>query len=210
MQKIKLILINLLVLISVIFLISPKIYSETETADLNLSSTDKLVAGGKVTIVLKVENINTSSGINSIKANLTFDKEIFDSYSIETSNSWKSENSSDALSLNKSISVIGNEEVAKIVLNVKSGITATNTEIKLSNVTISGDKSSISTKGTTITFSKTDEPKIVKDGESSKVQGITNETKLPDTGKAEILSIIFITIIISIITLVLYKKIKLN
>ena len=72
------------------------------SADASLTTDSKLVEGGQVEVILKMENINaTESGISVVKGKISYDKEVFEGYTIEAQNGWKKENSTDTFLFDK-------------------------------------------------------------------------------------------------------------
>lgn len=212
MKKIQIIMVSL---IAILMLATNIVNATTYTADVNLLSTDKLVDGGKVTITLKVENINaTETGISTVKGKLSFDKDVFESYEVETLNGWTKQNSSDTFLIEKSTGITNNEEVAKIVFNVKNGITKNTAEIKFSTITVSGlvrsegGPGDIMVGGATVTVSKDAEPQINKTTNSTKIIGTSQTTskKLPNTGINGAIPVAIIFVLSS--SYIFYKKYK--
>ena len=72
------------------------------SAEASLTTESKLVEGGQVEVILKMENINaTESGISFVKGKISYDKDLFEGYTIEAQNGWKKENSTDTFLFDK-------------------------------------------------------------------------------------------------------------
>lgn len=100
-KKIKVIL---FLIIGIIFALMGKV--SAYSADASLTTDSKLVEGGQVEVILKMENINaTESGISVVKGKISYDKDVFEGYTLEAQNGWKKENSTDTFLFEKTTGI---------------------------------------------------------------------------------------------------------
>ena len=211
-KKVKIILINL-ILLMIVFTTKVSAYS----ADVNLTTDSKLIEGGDVEITLKLENIDaTSSGISVIKGKITYDTDVFESYTLETNNGWSKENSTDTFIFEKQEGVTTNEVVATIRFKVKSSISKESAQIQFSNITASGitkqngGPGDIKVAGATIKLSKTEEAVITKNNNTTVIKSSkSNSSELPHAGEEtnKIIKLIVLVAVVGVIY-INYRKYK--
>lgn len=206
---------TIFLIVAIMFALMGKV--SAYSADASLTTESKLVEGGQVEVILKMENINaTESGISVVKGKISYDKDVFEGYTLETQNNWKEESSSDTFLFEKQTGITQSEQIAKIIFKVKEGITKTEAEIKFTNITASGitkqngGPGDIKVAGATIKVSKTEAATITKENlDSGKNNKITtsksNENKLPYAG-AE--NFVFIGTILVLSTIFFYSRFR--
>ena len=211
-KKIRILLITIMILIAGLTTKVEAAYS----AEVTLSSENKLEAGKNVEVTLKLENINaTATGVSVVKGKIEYDTEVFESYTVETKNGWKSENNNNTFLFEKETGVTANEEVAVVKFKVKESISKTSGEIKFTNITVSGIVQSsggpgdIKVAGTTLKITQTEAPKITKEiviGETGGA-GATSTTaggKMPYAGADE--AMLIGIVMFSITGGIMYKR----
>ena len=203
---------TIFLIVAIMFALMGKV--SAYSADASLTTESKLVEGGQVEVILKMENINaTESGISVVKGKISYDKDVFEGYTLETQNNWKEESSSDTFLFEKQTGITQSEQIAKIIFKVKEGITKTEAEIKFTNITASGitkqngGPGDIKVAGATIKVSKTENAIVTK--ENLKLNQITtsksNEAELPHAGKE---NFVFIGAILILSTIFFYSRFR--
>lgn len=212
-KKIKTILIAIILIIGILTTSVHAAYS----SDVNLSSNSTLEEGKDVEVTLSLENINaTSTGISVLKGKITYDTDVFDSYTVETKNGWVSESNNNTFLFEKATGVTTNQEIAIIKFKVKQSISKTEAEIRFSSVTASGiiqasgGPGDIKVLGTTLKISKTATPVIKKEELSVTSIGKNSTTTvggiMPHAGKEEITLIAIL--MFSVLGIVMYRRYK--
>ena len=196
------------------------------SADVTLTTQSKLEAGQYVEVFLKLENINaTDKGVNVVKGKVVYDSDVFDNYTVEMKNNWSQTNQGETFLFEKTTGVTLNEEVAILKFKVKDSISKDSTEIKFSNITVSGvikangGPGDITVAGATIKISKASTPVVTKENvetngtESTSIASKigtskSNDDKLPYTGEKEnvILGITLFTVA-AIVIFIKYRNI---
>lgn len=203
---------TIFLIVAIMFALMGKV--SAYSADASLTTESKLVEGGQVEVILKMENINaTESGISVVKGKISYDKDVFEGYTAETKNGWEKQNSSDTFLFKKTTGITNSEEIAKFVFNVKQGVSKTETNINFKNITASGiikqngGPGDIKVAGATIKVSKTENAIVTK--ENLKLNQITtsksNEAKLPHAGKE---NFVFIGAILILSTIFFYSRFR--
>lgn len=132
--------ISIMALILVIYTIS-----NAASVGMTLSSNSKLKAGDTVTVTMSLGNIDAGNGIDTITAELNYDKNVFET--VETSNliasnSWTPTyaSSTNMLTVLKNSKVTKGETVLTITLKVKSTLSVKSTTVTLKDIVVSGGK----------------------------------------------------------------------
>ena len=112
---------------------------------MTLSSNSKLKAGDTVTVTMSLGNIDAGNGIDTITAELNYDKNVFET--VETSNliasnSWTPTyaSSTNMLTAVKNSKVTKGETVLTITLKVKSTLSVKSTTVTLKDIVVSGGR----------------------------------------------------------------------
>ena len=112
---------------------------------MSLSSSSKLKAGDTVTVTMSLGNIDAGNGIDTITAELNYDKNVFET--VETSNliasnSWTPTyaSSTNMLTVLKNSKVTKGETVLTITLKVKSTLSVKSTTVTLKDIVVSGGR----------------------------------------------------------------------
>ena len=112
---------------------------------MTLSSNSKLKAGDTVTVTMSLGNIDAGNGIDTITAELNYDKNVFET--VETSNliasnSWTPTyaSSTNMLTVVKNSKVTKGETVLTITLKVKSTLSVKSTTVTLKDIVVSGGR----------------------------------------------------------------------
>ena len=203
---------TIFLIVAIMFALMGKV--SAYSADASLTTESKLVEGGQVEVILKMENINaTESGISVVKGKISYDKDVFEGYTAETKNGWEKQNSSDTFLFKKTTGITNSEEIAKFVFNVKQGVSKTEANINFKNITASGiikqngGPGDIKVAGATIKVSKTENAIVTK--ENLKLNQITtsksNEAELPHAGKE---NFVFIGAILILSTIFFYSRFR--
>lgn len=208
-KKVKTILISIIVLVTIL---TTKVHAYS--TDVVLSTDNKLEAGKDVEVTLAVENINaTTTGISVVKGKITYDTDIFESYTLETKNGWTSQNQNNTFLFQKEEGITAKEEIATIKFKIKENITKDVAQIKFTNITASGiikqngGPGDIKVAGATIKVSKTQTPVITKESLSTIGISKTTQSQIPFAGTSE--NIIITTIIgLSIFIIIVNRKYK--
>ena len=119
--------------------------SNAASVGMTLSSNSKLKAGDTVTVTMSLENIDAGNGIDTITAELNYDKNVFET--VETSNliasnSWTPTyaSSTNMLTAVKNSKVTKGETVLTITLKVKSTLSVKSTTVTLKDIVVSGGR----------------------------------------------------------------------
>lgn len=119
--------------------------SNAASVGMTLSSNSKLKAGDTVTVTMSLGNIDAGNGIDTITAELNYDKNIFET--VETSNliasnSWTPTyaSSTNMLTVLKNSKVTKGETVLTITLKVKSTLSVKSTTVTLKDIVVSGGR----------------------------------------------------------------------
>ena len=119
--------------------------SNAASVGMTLSSNSKLKAGDTVTVTMSLGNIDAGNGIDTITAELNYDKNVFET--VETSNliasnSWTPTyaSSTNMLTVLKNSKVTKGETVLTITLKVKSTLSVKSTTVTLKDIVVSGGK----------------------------------------------------------------------
>lgn len=119
--------------------------SNAASVGLTLSSNSKLKAGDTVTVTMSLGNIDAGNGIDTITAELNYDKNVFET--VETSNliasnSWTPTyaSSTNMLTVVKNSKVTKGETVLTITLKVKSTLSVKSTTVTLKDIVVSGGR----------------------------------------------------------------------
>ncbi len=119
--------------------------SNAASVGMSLSSNSKLKAGDTVTVTMSLGNIDAGNGIDTITAELNYDKNVFET--VETSNliasnSWTPTyaSSTNMLTVLKNSKVTKGETVLTITLKVKSTISVKSTTVTLKDIVVSGGR----------------------------------------------------------------------
>lgn len=207
-RNIKTILTSIIVLM---IILTTKVHAYS--TDVVLSTDSKLEAGKDVEVTLKLENIDaTATGISVVKGKITYDTDIFESYTLETKNGWTSQNENNTFLFEKETGITKKEEIATIKFKIKESITKDIAQIKFTNITASGiikqngGPGDIKVAGATIKVSKTQTAVITKEGLSTIGTSKTTESEIPFAGRRE--NIIIAIIGLSIFIIIVNKKYK--
>ena len=113
--------------------------SNAASVGMLLSSNSKLKAGDTVTVTMSLGNIDAGNGIDTITAELNYDKNVFET--VETSNliasnSWTPTyaSSTNMLTVLKNSKVTKGETVLTITLKVKSTLSVKSTTVTLKDI----------------------------------------------------------------------------
>lgn len=146
-MKIKLrtkVFISLIILINLISTIAFAAESKYSVG-MSLTSNSKLKEGETVIITVNLTNINAGEGIDSIKAKINYDKNVFEEITVSnftSANSWNPSYipSNDNATFIKSNGIRATvaEAVATLNLKVKSSINVDSTTITFTNLVVSG------------------------------------------------------------------------
>lgn len=119
--------------------------SNAASVGMTLSSNSKLKAGNTVTVTMSLGNIDAGNGIDTITAELNYDKNVFET--VETSNliasnSWTPTyaSSTNMLTAVKNSKVTKGETVLTITLKVKSTLSVKSTTVTLKDIVVSGGR----------------------------------------------------------------------
>ena len=119
--------------------------SNAASVGMTLSSNSKLKAGDTVTVTMSLGNIDAGNGIDTITAELNYDKNVFET--VETSNliasnSWTPTyaSSTNMLTVLKNSKVTKGETVLTITLKVKSTLSVKSTTVTLKDIVVSGGR----------------------------------------------------------------------
>lgn len=119
--------------------------SSAASVGMTLSSNSKLKAGDTVTVTMNLGNIDAGNGIDTITAELNYDKNVFET--VETSNliasnSWTPTyaSSTNMLTAVKNSKVTKGETVLTITLKVKSTLSVKSTTVTLKDIVVSGGR----------------------------------------------------------------------
>ena len=119
--------------------------SNAASVGMTLSSNSKLKAGDTVTVTMSLGNIDAGNGIDTITAELNYDKNVFET--VETSNliasnSWTPTyaSSTNMLPVLKNSKVTKGETVLTITLKVKSTLSVKSTTVTLKDIVVSGGR----------------------------------------------------------------------
>ena len=119
--------------------------SNAASVGMLLSSNSKLKAGDTVTVTMSLGNIDAGNGIDTITAELNYDKNVFET--VETSNliasnSWTPTyaSSTNMLTVLKNSKVTKGETVLTITLKVKSTLSVKSTTLTLKDIVVSGGR----------------------------------------------------------------------
>ena len=119
--------------------------SNAASVGMTLSSNSKLKAGDTVTVTMSLGNIDAGNGIDTITAELNYDKNVFET--VETSNLIASNNwtptyasSTNMLTVLKNSKVTKGETVLTITLKVKSTLSVKSTTVTLKDIVVSGGR----------------------------------------------------------------------
>ena len=186
--------------------------SNAASVGMSLSSNSKLKAGDTVTVTMSLGNIDAGNGIDTITAELNYDKNVFET--VETSNliasnSWTPTyaSSTNMLTVLKNSKVTKGETVLTITLKVKSTLSVKSTTVTLKDIVVSGgrvqdggtgdisvnnasvtinaDSDAISKNENTIsntTTTTTTTTNTTKQNTTLKDNTVTKKTTLPKTG----------------------------
>ena len=119
--------------------------SNAASVGMTLSSNSKLKAGDTVTVTMSLGNIDAGNGIDTITAELNYDKNVFET--VETSNliasnSWTPTyaSSTNMLTAVKNSKVTKGETVLTKTLKVKSTLRDKSTTVTLKDIVVSGGR----------------------------------------------------------------------
>lgn len=119
--------------------------SNAASVGMTLSSNSKLKVGDTVTVTMSLGNIDAGNGIDTITAELNYDKNVFET--VETSNliasnSWTPTyaSSTNMLTAVKNSKVTKGETVLTITLKVKSTLSVKSTTVTLKDIVVSGGR----------------------------------------------------------------------
>ena len=119
--------------------------SNAASVGMSLSSNSKLKAGDTVTVTMSLGNIDAGNGIDTITAELNYDKNVFET--VETSNLIASNSltptyasSTNMLTVLKNSKVTKGETVLTITLKVKSTLSVKSTTVTLKDIVVSGGR----------------------------------------------------------------------
>lgn len=146
-MKSKIVSIIVMILL-IVCLISVSVNAVSFTATMTPSATTVKEAT-EFTITVKVSNLDVgNNGINSLKGNLKYDTNVFETISessIEGLNSWsaKFDEASGEISLTKNTFVTSTQEVFQIVFKTKSGVSGKSGTISYTNIVASNSETSI-------------------------------------------------------------------
>ena len=202
---------------------------------MTLSSNSKLKAGDTVTVTMSLGNIDAGNGIDTITAELNYDKNVFET--VETSNliasnSWTPTyaSSTNMLTAVKNSKVTKGETVLTITLKVKSTLSVKSTTVTLKDIVVSGgrvqdggtgdinvnnasvtinaDSDAISkNENTTGNTTNSSKTNTTKQNTTLKDNTVTKKSTLPKTGigQSGVIAIVVIAIV-GTFSYVLYKK----
>lgn len=228
----KLKVITSVIVIAMIIMISTMV--SAYSVGINLSSSSKLKAGETVTVTVNLGTIDAGNGINTITAELSYDKNVFETLAtsnITANNEWTPTYAANTnmLTLTKASKVKTGESVLTINLKVKNTISVNSTTINLGDIVVSGGKvqdggtGDIDVNSTSITINAnssattTTEPtntntstqtnSTTKKNTTIKDNTVTTKKTLPKTGIGQysIIAILVIAIV-GIFSYILYKK----
>ena len=209
--------------------------SNAASVGMTLSSNSKLKAGDTVTVTMSLGNIDAGNGIDTITAELNYDKNVFET--VETSNliasnSWTPTyaSSTNMLTAVKNSKVTKGETVLTITLKVKSTLSVKSTTVTLKDIVVSGgrvqdggtgdinvnnasvtinaDSDAISkNENTTGNTTNSSKTNTTKQNTTLKDNTVTKKTTLPKTGigQSGVIAIVVIAIV-GTFSYVLYKK----
>lgn len=209
--------------------------SNAASVGMTLSSNSKLKAGDTVTVTMSLGNIDAGNGIDTITAELNYDKNVFET--VETSNliasnSWTPTyaSSTNMLTAVKNSKVTKGETVLTITLKVKSTLSVKSTTVTLKDIVVSGgrvqdggtgdinvnnasvtinaDSDAISkNENTTGNTTNSSKTNTTKQNTTLKDNTVTKKSTLPKTGigQSGVIAIVVIAIV-GTFSYVLYKK----
>lgn len=209
--------------------------SNAASVGMTLSSNSKLKAGDTVTVTMSLGNIDAGNGIDTITAELNYDKNVFET--VETSNliasnSWTPTyaSSTNMLTVLKNSKVTRGETVLTITLKVKSTLSVKSTTVTLKDIVVSGgrvqdggtgdinvnnasvtinaDSDAISkNENTTGNTTNSSKTNTTKQNTTLKDNTVAKKSTLPKTGigQSGVIAIVVIAIV-GIFSYVLYKK----
>lgn len=119
--------------------------SNAASVGMTLSSNSKLKAGDTVTVTMSLGNIDAGNGIDTITAELNYDKNVFETVetsNLISSNSWTPTyaSSTNMLTVLKNSKVTKGETVLTITLKVKSTLSVKSTTVTLKDIVVSGGR----------------------------------------------------------------------
>lgn len=209
--------------------------SNAASVGMTLSSNSKLKAGDTVTVTMSLGNIDAGNGIDTITAELNYDKNVFETLetsSFVASNSWTPTyaSSTNMLTAVKNSKVTKGETVLTITLKVKSTLSVKSTTVTLKDIVVSGgrvqdggtgdinvnnasvtinaDSDAISkNENTTGNTTNSSKTNTTKQNTTLKDNTVTKKSTLPKTGigQSGVIAIVVIAIV-GTFSYVLYKK----
>lgn len=209
--------------------------SNAASVGMTLSSNSKLKAGDTVTVTMSLGNIDAGNGIDTITAELNYDKNVFET--VETSNliasnSWTPTyaSSTNMLTVLKNSKVTKGETVLTITLKVKSTLSVKSTTVTLKDIVVSGGRvqdggtGDINVNNTSVTINadsdaisknenttgnttNSSKTNTTKQNTTLKDNTVAKKSTLPKTGigQSGVIAIVVIAIV-GIFSYVLYKK----
>lgn len=217
MRKTKLIVTTLIVAFVLIFSTIVSAYS----VSMILSSSSKLKEGSTVTVDIKLSNVDAGEGIDSIVAELEYDKNVFEvlsESSISAGDGWTVNYapSTNMMTLTKQSKTTSAETVATITFKVKAAISADSTTVTLKDITASGGR--VQDNGTGDIDVQKASVAISKEVENTPASNPLNVTKsdstkatkkIPQTGENDVL-IIAMAVVLSVVVISYVRYSKYN
>ena len=190
----------LLIIISMLISLTIIVNAYSATASVN-SSTKKIEPGSTVTVTLNINPIETGNGIDTVVAELDYDKNVFET--VESSNLSAGSNwtptfasSTNMMTLTKTSKVTSAETVLSITFKVKETMNVDSTTISLKDITVSGGRvqdggtGDIDVSSTSITLTR---EKVVTPTEETPAPVVkqdetkTKTEKIPQTGAEDVI-----------------------
>ena len=192
---------------------------------MSLTSSSKLKEGDTVVVKVNVSSVDAGEGIDTIVAELNYDKNVFealDATGLTAGTGWTPSYaaSTNMLTLTKTSKVTSAETVLTITFKVKSEISADSTTVTLKDIVVSGGRAQdngtgdITVSNASVTVSKeaaaatptasTSNPLNVSKSDSTKAK-----TKVPQTGENDVLVVsLSIVALVAVGTFVRYTVLK--
>ena len=191
---------------------------------MSLTSSSKLKEGDTVVVKVNVSSVDAGEGIDTIVAELNYDKNVFealDATGLTAGTGWTPSYaaSTNMLTLTKTSKVTSAETVLTITFKVKSEISADSTTVTLKDIVVSGGRAQdngtgdITVSNASVTVSKeasaatptsSSNPLNVSKSDSTKAK-----TKVPQTGENDVLIIsLSIVALVAVGTFVRYTVLK--
>lgn len=207
----------LMLVVAILLILSTMVNAQEVT--MSLSSSSKLKESGTVTVNLSVGKIDAGEGINTVVAELEYDKEVFEAVQksdITVTDGWTLtfEPSTNMLTLTRNDKITSAQAVLRINLTVKSTLTKDSATVTLKDIVVSGGRiqdggtGDIDVTSTSVTIEKATEE--VKQIEVKKNDSTTATKKIPQTGVdytvVIAIALVMVVAVVSYVRYAVYRK----